>query len=176
MRDHLDRLIFIDETSLKTNMTKVSGWAPVGDRLIDHAPAGRWNTQTFIAGLRHDRIDATGIINGAMDKNMFDLWVEGILGPTLRPGDVVILDNLPAHRSSASAGILSEIGAWFLFLPKYSPDLNPIEMAFSKLKALIRKVAARTYDDLWRAVGNVCSLFKPEECYNFFAAAGYKSD
>tara|TARA_X000000950_G_scaffold280110_1_gene374059 strand:+ start:472 stop:1077 length:606 start_codon:yes stop_codon:yes gene_type:complete len=176
MRDHLERLVFIDETSLKTNMTKTHGWAPVGDRLIDHAPAGRWNTQTFIAGLRHDRIDATGIISGAMDKDMFDLWVEGILAPTLRSGDVVILDNLPAHRSSVAADILREIGAWFLFLPKYSPDLNPIEMAFSKLKALIRKVAARTYDDLWRAVGNVCSLFTPEECYNFFVAAGYQTD
>jgi len=88
MRDHLERLVFIDETSLKTNMTKAHGWAPVGDRLIDHAPAGRWNTQTFIAGLRHDRIDATGIISGAMDKDMFDLWVEGILAPTLRAGDV----------------------------------------------------------------------------------------
>lgn len=176
MRDHLERLVFIDETSLKTNMTKTHGWAPVGDRLIDHAPAGRWNTQTFIAGLRHDRIDATGIINGAMDKDMFDLWVEGILAPTLRPGDVVILDNLPAHRSTTAAGLLREIGAWFLYLPKYSPDLNPIEMAFSKLKALIRKAAARTYDELWHTVGNVCNLFTPQECHNFFLAAGYQSD
>ena len=175
MRDHLERLVFIDETSLKTNMTKTHGWAPVGGRLIDHTPAGRWNTQTFIAGLRHDRIDATGIINGAMDKDMFDLWVEGILAPTLRPGDVVILDNLPAHRSTTAADLLHEIGAWFLYLPKYSPDLNPIEMAFSKLKALIRKAAARTYDELWQAVENVCSLFSPEECYNFFLAAGYQS-
>ena len=125
MRDHLERLVFVDETSLKTNMTKTHGWAPIGDRLIHHAPAGRWNTQTFIAGLRHDRIDATGIINGAMDKDLFDLWVEGILAPTLRPGDVVILDNLPAHRSSVATNILREVGAWFLFLPKYSPDLNP---------------------------------------------------
>jgi len=176
MRDHLERLIFIDETSLKTNMTKAAGWAPSGARLIDHAPGGHWNTQTFIAGLRHDRIDATGIINGAMDKETFELYVEGILAPTLRPGDVVVLDNLPAHRSAKAAATLKEIGAWFLFLPKYSPDLNPIEMAFSKLKALIRKVAARTYDDLWRAVGHVCSLFTPQECYNFFVAAGYETD
>ena len=111
-----------------------------------------------------------------MDKEMFDLYVEGILAPTLRPGDVVILDNLPAHRSNVAASILKKIGAWFLFLPKYSPDLNPIEMAFSKLKALIRKVAARTYDELWRAVGNICSLFTPHECYNFFAAAGYETN
>ena len=176
MRDHLERLVFIDETSLKTNMIKAAGWAPEGTRLIDHAPGGHWNTQTFIAGLRHDKIDATGIISGSMDKEMFDLYVEGILAPTLRPGDVVILDNLPAHRSNVAASILKEIGAWFLFLPKYSPDLNPIEMAFSKLKALIRKVAARTHDELWQAVGNICSLFTPHECYNFFAAAGYETN
>ena len=131
MRDHLERLIFIDETSLKTNMTKAAGWAPEGTRLIDHAPAGHWNTQTFIAGLRHDKIDATGIISGPMDKEMFDLYVESTLAPTLRPGDVVILDNLPAHRSTVAVSILKEIGAWFLFLPKYSPDLDPIEMALS---------------------------------------------
>ena len=176
MRDHLERLVFIDETSLNTNMTKASGWAPEATRLIDHAPGGHWNTQTFIAGLRHDKIDATGIISGAMDKKVFDLYVESILTPKLRPGDVVILDNLPAHRSTLAASILKQIGAWFLFLPKYSHDLNPIEMAFSKLKALIRKVAARTYDKLWRAVGNVCSLFTPEECCNFFVAARYETN
>jgi len=176
MRDHLERLIFIDETALKTNMTKTSGWATRGDRLIDHAPAGRWNTQTFIAGLRHDRIDATGVINGPMDKDMFDLYVDGILAPVLRSGDVVILDNLPAHKSTAARETLKAIGAWFLFLPKYSPDLNPIEMAFSKLKALIRKAAARTYDELWQAVGNVCKIFTDEECYNFFVAAGYETN
>ena len=110
------------------------------------------------------------------DKKVFDLYVESILAPTLRPGDVVILDNLPAHRSTVAASILKEIGAWFLFLPKYSPDLNPIEMAFSKLKALIRKVAARTYEELWQAVGHVCSLFNPKECYNFFKAAGYETN
>ena len=107
-----------------------------------------------------------------MDKEMFDLYVEGILAPTLRPGDVVIRDNLPAHRSNVAASILKEIGAWFLFLPKYSPDLNPIEMTLSKLKALIRKVAARTYDELWQAVGNVCSLFTPDECYNWHCRCG----
>ena len=176
MRDHLERLVFIDETSLKTNMIEAAGWAPEGTRLIDHTPGGHWNTQTFIAALRHDKIDATGIISGPMDKKMFDLYVEGILAPTLRSGDVVILDNLPAHRSTEAASILKDIGAWFLFLPKYSPDLNPIEMAFSKLKALIRKVAARTYDDLWRAVGNVCGLFTQDECYNFFRAAGYDTN
>lgn len=156
-------------------MTKTAGWAPLGARLIDHTPGGHWNTQTFIAGVRHDRIEATGIISGAMDKEMFDLCVEGVLAPTLRPGDVVILGNLSAHRSKVAAGILNETGAWFPFLPKYSPDLDPMEMAFSKLKALTRKVAARTYDELWQAVGNVCGLFTPGECHNFFAAAGQET-
>ncbi len=107
---------------------------------------------------------------------MFELYVESILAPTLRAGDVVILDNLPAHKSKVARDILEDIGAWFLFLPKYSPDLNPIEMAFSKLKALIRKAAARPYDDLWKAVGTVCSLFTPDECYNFLQAAGYETN
>ena len=174
MGDFLHRLAFIDETSLKTNMIKKTGWAPRGERLIDHAPHGHWNTQTFIAALRHDRLDAPWILKGAMDREMFDLYIETQLAPTLHKGDVVILDNLPVHKSPKSQALLKEQGSWFLFLPRYSPDLNPIEMAFSKLKALIRKAAARTYDDLWQAVGHVCDLFTDEECFNFFKAAGYE--
>ncbi len=174
MVDFLHRLAFIDETSLKTNMIKKTGWAPRGERLIDHAPHGHWNTQTFIAALRHDRLDAPWILKGAMDREMFDLYIETQLAPTLHKGDVVILDNLPVHKSPKSQALLKEQGSWFLFLPRYSPDLNPIEMAFAKLKALIRKAAARTYDDLWQAVGHVCDLFTDEECFNFFKAAGYE--
>ena len=174
MGDFLHRLAFIDETSLKTNMIKKTGWAPRGERLIDHAPHGHWNTQTFIAALRHDRLDAPWILKGAMDREMFDLYIETQLAPTLHKGDVVILDNLPVHKSPKSQALLKEQGSWFLFLPRYSPDLNPIEMAFAKLKALIRKAAARTYDDLWQAVGHVCDLFTDEECFNFFKAAGYE--
>ena len=111
-----------------------------------------------------------------MNAEMFDLYTKTQLDPTLRPGDVVILDNLSSHKSSAAAAALRDMGAWFLFLPPYSPDLNPIEMAFSKLKALIRKAAARTYDQLWAAVGQVCDLFFDEECYNDFKAAGYETD
>ena len=107
---------------------------------------------------------------------MFDLYVEGIPNPTLRPADVVILDNLPAHRSTTAADILKKIGAWFAFLPKYGPDLNPIEMTFSKLKASGRKVAAITYDELWKTVESICGLFTPEECCNFFLAAGYETN
>lgn len=111
-----------------------------------------------------------------MNGEMFDLHVKTQLVPTLRPGDVVILDNLSRHKSPGAAKAMRDIGAWFLFLPPYSPDLNPIEMAFSKLKALIRKAAARTCHDLWKAVGQVCDLFTDEECCNFFKAAGYKTD
>ncbi len=136
----------------------------------------RGRAQTFIAALRCDRLDAPWVINGAMNGEMFDIYVETQLAPSLREGDVVILDNLSSHKSPKAAQILRDIGAWFLFLPPYSPDLNPIEMAFSKLKTLIRKAAARTYDQLWQAVGQVCNLFSDEECYNFFKAAGYEAD
>lgn len=172
----LTRLGFVDETSLKTNMTKATGWSLRGVRLVDHAPFGHWSTQTFIAALRHDRFDAPWVIGGAMNREFFDLYVETQLAPTLEKGDVIILDNLATHRSPRAQDILKAIGAWFLFLPPYSPDLNPIEMAFAKLKALIRKAAARTYDELWKAVGHVCDLFTEEECYNFFVAAGYETE
>ncbi|WP_373568580.1 IS630 family transposase [Paracoccus actinidiae] len=176
MANHLERLAFVDETGVKTNMAKTTGWAPCGQRLVDHAPFGHWRTQTFVAALRHDRLDAPWVIDGAMNAEMFDLYTKTQLVPTLRPGDVVILDNLSSHKSPAAAATLRDMGAWFLFLPPYSPDLNPIEMAFSKLKALIRKAAARTYDQLWAAVGQVCDLFSDEECYNYFKAAGYEAD
>ena len=176
MRSHLERLVFIDETSLKTNMIKTTGWAPVGQRLVDHTPFGHWNTQTFIAALRHDRLDAPRVIKGAMNRDLFNVYVETQLAPTLRRGDVVILDNLSSHKSSYAADVLNSIGAWFLFLPPYSPDLNPIEMAFSTLKTLIRKAAARSYDALWQAAGHVCDLFSDAECYNYFNAAGYETD
>ena len=184
----LTRIGLIDETSLKTNMAKTTGWAPCGVRLVDHAPFGHWQTQTFIAALRHDRLDAPWMIGGAMNREFFDLYVETQPALTLHKGDVVrrglepvaahasLLDNLATHRSPKAAAILNDIGAWFLFLPPYSPDLNPIEMAFAKLKALIRKAAARTYDQLWKAVGHVCDLFTEEECYNFFKAAGYETN
>ena len=125
---------------------------PPGQRLIDHVPFGHWNTQTFIAALRHDRLDAPWVIKGAMDREMFDKYIETQLAPTLERGDIVILDNLPAHKSATAQAALKAQGNWLLFLPRYSPDLNPIEMAFSKLKTLIRKAAARTYDHLWKAV------------------------
>lgn len=176
MRKALERLVFIDETWLKTNLDKTTGWAPVGQRLIDHAPFGHWNTQTFIAALRHDGLTAPWVIEGAINRAIFDAYVETQLAPTLQRRDLVILDNLSSHKSPQAGEVLKSVGARFLFLPPYSPDLNPIEMAFSKLKALIRKAAARSYDALWRAVGAVCDLFTDEECYNYFKAAGYEAD
>jgi len=176
MAHMLERIGFLDETWLKTNMTKTTGWAPRGQRFVDHAPFGHWRTQTFVAALRHNRLDAPWVIDGTMNRATFDTYVETQLAPTLRKGDVIILDNLSSHKSARAAEVLRDVGAWFLFLPPYSPDLNPIEMAFSKLKALIRKAAARTYEALWTAVGNVCDLFTDEECFNFFKAAGYGTD
>ncbi len=184
MRKALERLCFIDETSLNTKLVKTTGWAPVGQRLIDHAPFGHWHTQTpdrvrgrlFIAALRCDGLTAPWVIKGAINRDLFNAYVETQLAPTLKQGEVVILDNLSSHKSAYAAKVLKSIGAWFLFLPSYSPDLNPIEMAFAKLKALIRKATARSYDALWQAVGAVCDLFSDEECYNYFKAAGYEAD
>lgn len=176
MRAEPGRLVFVDETSVKTNMGRLRGRAPRGERLKAQAPFGKWHTQTFIAGLRCDGLIAPWVVNGAMDGAAFDAYVETQLAPTLSTGDVVILDNLNTHKSQCAADALAKRGAWFLFLPRYSPDLNPIEMAFSKLKAHLRRIAARTYDDLWRAIGNVCDFFKPHECWNFFKAQNYVAD
>ena len=173
MANHLERLAFLDETAIKTNMAKTTGWAPCGQRLVDHAPFGHWRTQTFVAALRHDRLDAPWVIDGAMNAEMFDLYTKTQLVPTLRPGDVVILDNLSSHKSPAAAATLRDMGAWFLFLPPYSPDLNPIEMAFSKLKAHLRRLEARSFERVIEALGSICDLFTPTECENYFQAAGY---
>jgi transposase len=176
MREELHRLIFVDECGTKTNMTRARGRARRGERVRDHAPFRHAGTQTFIAGLRYDTLVAPWVIDGAMDGPAFETWVETQLAPNLRKGEVVIVDNLKVHKSPKAAAILREKGAWFLFLPRYSPDLNPIEMAFAKLKAHLRRIGARTLDALWRAVGEICGLFDPDECWNFFKAAGYVSD
>ena len=152
MREQLHRLVFIDETATTTKMTRLRGRALRGERLRARAPFGHWKTQTFIAGLRNDGLVAPWIIDTPMTKAIFEIYVETQLAPTL------------------------ERGAWFLFLPPYSPDLNPIEMAFSKLKAHLRRIGARTIDDLWKAVGSICDLYSPEECQNYFTAAGYGSN
>lgn len=175
MRQRPARLVFIDETAVTTKMTRLRGRSPRGERLVADAPFGHWRTQTFIAGLRCGALTAPWVLDGAMDREAFDIYVETQLAPTLAPGDVVILDNLAVHKSQRAAEALKARGAWFLFLPPYSPDLNPIEMAFSKLKAHLRAAAARTFDALWKAVGDICALYDPEECWNYFKAAGYAS-
>ena len=176
LREQAHRLVFIDETATTTKMTRLRGRAHGGRRLKARAPFGHWKTQTFIAGLRCDGLTAPWIIDRPMTKEIFEVYVETQLAPTLEHGDVVILDNLPAHKSEKAKATLRERGAWFLFLPPYSPDLNPIEMAFSKLKAHLRRIGARTIDDLWKTVGSICNLYEPKECRNYFAAAGYAFD
>jgi len=175
MRVEPHRLVFIDETAVKTNLTRLRGRALVGERLHGAAPFGRWGTQTFIAGLTHDALIAPWVIQGAMNGPAFETYIETQLAPALEPGTVVILDNLSTHKSQRAAQILKKRGCWFLFLPPYSPDLNPIEMAFAKLKAHLRRIGARTFDTLIEALGDICYLFEPEECRNFLKAAGYVS-
>jgi transposase len=173
MRREGHRLIFVDETGTTTKMTRLRGRDLKGRRLRAKAPFGHWKTQTFIAGLRRRGLTAPFVVDQPMNRRIFDTWVETQLAPTLCKGDVVILDNLSAHKSQAAEQAIRAKGAWLLFLPPYSPDLNPIEMAFSKLKAHLRARAVRTIDDLWRAIGDICELFDAEECANFFKAAGY---
>jgi transposase len=136
------------------------------------APFGKWNTQTFIAGLRCDATTAPFVVEGAMNGDKFDTDVRTQLAPTLKLGDVVIWDNLNVHKSPRAAAAIAEKKAWILFLPRYSPDLNPIVMAFSKLKTFLRKKNARTYDDLWKSIGAVCEIFSQQECWNYFTKAG----
>jgi transposase len=167
------RLVFIDETDTTTKMTRLRGRCPKGERLNAKAPFGHWKTQTFIAALRHDRLNAPFVVDAPMNRAIFETYVESQLVPTLARGDVVIMDNLAAHKSPAAEAAIRKAGAWILFLPPYSPDLNPIEMAFAKLKAHLRARAVRTIDGLWMAIGNICSLFDPQECQNYFKAAGY---
>ena len=176
MRQEPHRLVFIDETGTTTKMTRLRGRARRGQRLRASAPFGHWGTQTFIAALRYDGLTAPWIINQPMNRQIFETYVETQLAPTLQAGDVVILDNLASHKSEKAKAILKERGAWFLFLPPYSPDLNPIEMAFAKLKAHLRRIKARTIDALWRAVGSICALYSPDECWNYLREAGYVAD
>lgn len=176
MRLEPHRLAFIDETATTTKMTRLRGRARRGQRLKAQAPFGHWGTQTFVAALRCDGLTAPWVINKPMNRKIFETYVETQLAPTLQPGDVVILDNLSSHKSEKAKAILKERGAWFLFLPPYSPDLNPIEMAFAKLKAHLRRIGARTISALWEAVGSICDLYTPDECWNYLKHAGYVSD
>jgi transposase len=176
MRQEPHRLVFLDETYVNTKMTRLRGRSRKGQRLRMSAPFGHWTTHTFLAGLRCHELSAPWIVEGPITRSAFDTYIETQLAPTLCKGDVVILDNLAVHKSEKAAQCLRRRGAWFLFLPAYSPDLNPIEQAFAKIKAHLRKAEARTLDALWRTLGEICNLFEPQECWNYLKAAGYASD
>src|SRR5258708_26650541 len=168
-----ERLVFIDETWTKTNMAPLRGWAPRGMRCVAKVPHGRWNTPTFLAALRHDRIEAPWLLEGPIDGESFRTYVEKVLAPTLREGDIVIMDNLGSHKGKAVRQLIRAAGAKLFFLPKYSPDLNPIEQVFAKLKHLLRKAAARTVETICAAIGEILGAFKPEECATYFRNSGY---
>ena len=167
------RLIFLDETWTTTAMTRRYAWAEVGTRAFGHAPNGHWKTTTFLAGLTCEGLIAPLVLDGPINAECFLAYVEQILVPVLRPGDTVILDNLSSHKSDAAARLIAAAGARLLFLPPYSPDLNPIEMAFAKFKELLRQAQARTVDALWDLIGRNLSRFTAEECTNYVRHCGY---
>jgi len=169
------RLVFIDETWAKTNMTRSHGRCPRGQRLVAKVPHGHWQTLTFLAALRSDRITAPCVPDGPINGVSFTAYVEQLLIPTLRPGDVVVMDNLGSHKGQAVRDAIRAVGAKLFFLPPYSPDLNPIAQVFAKLKTLLRKAAERTIEDTWKRIGSLLDCFSPTECANYLANAGYAS-
>ena len=169
-----EHFVFLDETGATTAMTRLYGWGPRGERLVDAAPSGHWKTTTFVAGLRSAGVIAPCVLDGPMTGEVFRAYVEQMLAPSLRRGDVVVMDNLPAHKVAGVREALKAAGASLLYLPPYSPDLNPIEQLFAKLKALLRKAAARTRDALWHTIDAVLDAFTPAECHNYLVNSGYE--
>ena len=167
--------MFIDETWTKTNMAPLRGWGPRGARLKAHAPFGRWKTLTFIAALRCDRITAPVLFDGPINGQSFLAYVQDALVPTLKAGDIVVMDNLGSHRGKAVRRAIRKAEAKLIFLPKYSPDLNPIEQVFSKLKHLLRKAQARSHDAVLSAIGQLLEAYTPDECSNYLRNSGYGS-
>ena len=167
------RLIFVDETGAATDMARRRGRSPRGERLDGPVPHGHWKTTTFLAGLTARGLVAPYVLDGAMNGAIFLAWTEQMLAPTLAAGDVVVMDNLPAHKVAGVRGTIEARGAQLLYLPPYSPDLNPIEQAFAKLKALLRAAAERSVDGLWKAIGRLLGRFSPAECANYLANSGY---
>ena len=156
-------------------MATLRGWAPCGTRLTAKVPHGHWKTTTFLAALRHDRIEAPWLLDSPIDGETFRTYVEEVLLPTLRPGDIVVMDNLGSHKGAALRRLIRSAGAKLFFLPKYSPDLNPIEQVFAKLKHLLRKAAARTVEAVCTAIGELLGSFTSHECANYFKNSGYAS-
>lgn len=175
MQTRLDpkRLVFIDETSASTNMTRRYGRGTRGERLVCKVPHGHWKTSTFVAALRYNRVTAPLMLDGAMNGVSFLAYVEQILAPTFRRGDIVIMDNVSIHKVTGIREAIEAHGAILLYLPPYSPDLNPIEQFFSKLKAILRKAAARSIESLWTTIGSCLVDFPPRECAAYLINAGY---
>lgn len=169
------RLVFIDETSVSTNLVRLKGRAPRGIRVIGTVPLGAWETITFVAALRHNKMTAPMVVEGAMTREMFLAYVEQCLVPTLRRNDIVVMDNCRVHLGPGIREAIEKAGAIIRYLPKYSPDLNPIEMPYSKFKAFLRKLAARTVPALNRAIRSFIPQVSPQECANYFSHAGYAS-
>lgn len=169
------RLVFIDETWAKTDMIRTRGWCKKGKPLIARAPGGHWQTMTFLAALRHDRITAPCVFDGPINGVRFLAYVEQALVPTLQPGDIVIMDNLSSHKNKKVRHAIRGTKAKLLFLPAYSPDLNPIEQVFAKLKTLLRKAEERTVEDVWRRIGSLLDQFPAQECANYLRNSGYAS-
>lgn len=169
----IQRLVFIDETALRTNLTRRYGRAPCGQRVIGYAPYGHWKTTTWISALRHDRLTAPMVIDGAMNGDIFQAYLEQVLLPTLQAGDIVVMDNLACHKSARVSRLLESVGAQAWYLPPYSPDLNPIELAYSKFKAILRGLQVREVEELWSITGQLLDQFTRTECQNYFRHAGY---
>lgn len=167
------RLVFIDETGTSTAMARLRGRARRGRRVVGRVPWGHWKTMTFVAGLRQGAITAPFVIDCAMTRAIFLEYLRQCLVPTLAPGDIVVMDNLPAHKGAAVRQVIEAAGAELRYLPPYSPDFNPIEQGFSKLKAHLRKAQERSIDALWQRIGKLLDLFQPSQCANFFANSGY---
>jgi putative transposase len=174
-RFDLARLVFIDETWIKTNMAPLRGWGRKGERLRGFAPHGHWRTLTFLGALRCDRLAAPCVFDGPINGECFRAYVDQQLVAILKPGDIVIMDNLGSHKSTAVRKAIRDAGARLFFLPAYSPDLNPIEQAFAKIKHWMRNAQKRSVEDAWRHLGTLVQSIKPNECANYFANAGYAS-
>jgi transposase len=169
------RLVFIDETWIKTNMAPLRGWGPKGERLRAFVPHGHWRTLTFLGALRCDRLTAPGVFDGPINGECFRAYVEQQLVPVLKPGDIVVMDNLGSHKSAAIRRMIRAAGARLWYLPPYSPDLNPIEQTFAKIKHWMPAAQRRSVEDTWRQIGALVATIEPDECANYFVNAGYAS-
>ena len=169
------KLVFIDETWIKTNMAPLRGWGKKGKRLLGFAPHGHWNTMTFIAALRCDGLTAPCVFDGPINGQSFRAYVDQLLLPTLKPGDIVIMDNLGNHKSKLVRDAIKSAGARLWFLPPYSPDLNPIEQTFAKVKHWMRMAQKPTIEEAWKHVGHIVGTVSPQECANYLKNSGYAS-